>query len=527
MNANKVIFNNTNQFKVVSVDNETNSFIIYILSKNKKSLCPNCEESSLKVHSYYTRKFADLPAFGKYSKIVLRARKFYCDTLECPLKIFTERYPAHFKPYQRRTERLHNKLLNIALESGGKSAERICDQLSIPVSDTTLLRIIEKTELPSNNSVIALGVDDWAIKKRERYGSILVDLSTNRPIGLLGDREENTLSGWLQERTQVKVISRDRYGNYQRGSTKGAPEAIQVTDRWHLLKNLGEAMRKILDREYSALKKVREANRETRAAEPRLLKSTVATAQQEKFKEVKSLLKQGVSILEISRRFKMSRITVRKYKHCEELPKKRCSAPTGLEKYLSYIKKRKAETPEIQLKTLHRELINLGYTGAYSTLSDGLARYKMAIGNKRGEKKVLPTNLSFWRPSITSQLFFKEAKKLSKNEADLLSDLCDSSTVLEQSLRLIRQFRHMMLKDRSSEGLDSWISKAINSSIAELRGFANGLKLDLKSIKNAFDLAWSNGPVEGNVNKLKTLKRQMYGRCSLGLLEKRLVLTPS
>jgi transposase len=120
--------------------------------------------------------------------------------------------------------------------------------------------------------VIALGVDDWAIKKRECYGSVLVDLTTNRPMGLLGDRGENTLSEWLQERTRVKVISRDRYGNYQRASTKGTPDAVQVTDRWHLLKNLGEAMRKILDREYSALKKVWEANRETRTAEPRFLK---------------------------------------------------------------------------------------------------------------------------------------------------------------------------------------------------------------------------------------------------------------
>ncbi|AMP99740.1 hypothetical protein AY601_2863 [Pedobacter cryoconitis] len=507
MNASQVIFNNVNQFKVVSVDNETDSFIIYISSKSKKSFCPNCEEASSKVHSYYTRKFADLPAFGKCSKIVLRARKFYCNTLECPLKVFTERYSDHFKPYQRRTDRLNIKLLNIVIESGGKSAERICNQLSIPISDTTLLRIIEKTELPSNNNVIALGVDDWAIKKRERYGSILVDLSTNRPIGLLGDREEKTLSLWLLERNQVKVISRDRYGNYQRASTKGAPEAIQVTDRWHLLKNLGEAMRKILDREYLALKKVREANRETKTTEPRILKSTVPSAQQRKFKEVKLLLEQGVPIKEIARRFKMSRITVRKYKNCEELPKKRYSSPTGLEKFLNYIKKRKIEVPEIQLKTLHQELSNLGYRGAYSTLSDGLARYKMAIGSKKREKKVLPTNLSFWRPSITSQLFFKEAKKLSKNEADILNDLCDSSATLRQSLWFIREFRQMMLRDRSSEGLESWISKAINSSINELRGFANGLRQDLKSIKNAFDLAWSNGPVEGNVNKLKTLKR--------------------
>lgn len=260
----------------------------------------------------------------------------------------------------------------------------------------------------------ALGVDDWAIKKRERYGSILVDLSTNRPIGLLGDREKNTLGLWLLERSQVKVISRDRYGNCQRTSTKGAAEAIQVTDRWHLLKNLSEAMRKILDWEYLALKKVREASRVTKETEPQLLKYTAPSAQQRKYKEVKLLLEQGVPIKEIARRFKMSRITGRKYKNCEELPKKRYSTPTGLEKFLRYITKRKTEVPEIQLKTLHKELSNLGYRGAYSTLSDGLARYKMTIGSKKGEKKLLPTNFSFWGPSITSQLFLRRQKSFQK-----------------------------------------------------------------------------------------------------------------
>ncbi|MBE8714815.1 ISL3 family transposase [Sphingobacterium hungaricum] len=307
MNVNKIIFNGTSQFKVVSVDSDMDSFTIYVLGKGKISFCPNCEQVSSKVHSYYTRKFADLPTFGKCSKIILRAHKFYCSTLECPLKVFTERYQDHFKPYQRRTDRLNIKLLNIVLESGGKSAERICNQLSIPVCDTTLLRLIEKAELPSNEDIIALGVDDWAIKKRERYGSILVDLVTNRPIGLLGDREEDTLCSWLQKRDSLQIISRDRYINFKNASTKGAPQAIQVTDRWHLLKNLGEAMRKILDREYSTLKKVREANSKTKMAEPRVLKSMIPSAQQEKFKEVKLLLEQGVSIQDIARRFKMSR----------------------------------------------------------------------------------------------------------------------------------------------------------------------------------------------------------------------------
>lgn len=527
MNASKIIFNTGDKFRIISVDNQNDMLHIYVQSTQKGSLCPNCCLKSSKIHSYYTRRVNDLPSFGKSSTLYLRARKYYCCTDECPLKVFTERFDNHFRPYQRRTGRLHDRLLNLAIETGGKPAERICSRFSIPVSDTTLLRIVDQAELPKHQGIIALGVDDWAIRKRERYGSILVDLVTNRPIGLLGDREEDTLSCWLKERGKIQVISRDRYANYQRGSTKGAPQAVQVADRWHLLKNLGEAVRKILDREHTAMKKVRNSQSETKLANPRVLKSMASPRQKEKFLEVKQLLQQDVPIREIARRFRMSRITIRKYKHCTELPRKIYTSPTGLEAHLNYVQKRRVENPEVSLREIHAELQSRGYPGAYSTLSDGLARHNLAIGKKKGTKTMLPSNLNLWRASRSSMLFFNDPQKLSKDESDILTQLCRASEVLKQSLSLIRQFRQMMFKDQCSAGLNDWLRRVRESSISELCGFAKGLQQDLAAVKNAFDLPWSNGPVEGNVNKLKTLKRQMYGRCSLRLLEKRLVLAPS
>ncbi|MBB5638344.1 transposase [Pedobacter cryoconitis] len=188
--------------------------------------------------------------------------------------MFTERFDDHFRPYKRITDRLKETLLNITLEAGGKSGERICKQFSIGISDSTLLRIIYNTVLPDCKEVIALGVDDWAIKKRDRYGSILVDLTTNKPIALLADREENTLTAWLKDRPEIQIVSRDRYGNYQRAVNKGAPQAVQVTDRRHLLKKLGEAVRKVIDREHAVMKKVRTVYQETKQAKiepPRVL----------------------------------------------------------------------------------------------------------------------------------------------------------------------------------------------------------------------------------------------------------------
>lgn len=185
--------------------------------------------------------------------IYLRSRKHRCLKTECDRKIFTERFDDHFEPCKRRTKRLDEKLLSAALETGGKAAERVCNTLSMPISDSTLLRLIHKTPLPPLGQLKAVGVDDWAYKKRDRYGSILVNLDTGKVIDLLPDREEKTLTSWWQGQPALEVITRDRYGKYMRAATMGAPQAIQVTDRWHLLKNLGEAIKRVMVREYARL----------------------------------------------------------------------------------------------------------------------------------------------------------------------------------------------------------------------------------------------------------------------------------
>lgn len=263
-------------------------------------------------------------------------------------------------------------------------------------------------------------------------GSILVDLATNKPIALLADREETTLTKWLKNRPEIQIISRDRYGNYQRAANKGAPQAVQVTDRWHLLKNLGEAVRKVIDREYAVMKKVRTVYQETKQVKIEPPKSLASERQHEKFRQVKKMLKEGFSIKEIARTFKMSRITIRKYRHCEELPRRNYPSHSGLEKHLNFIKKRLKEVPELQLKQLLTELTDRGYPGAYSILSDGLARYGFRLGKKRGMKIILPYNLALWRPSKTAMLFFGDQKKLTKQEHNILDELCKQSQILNQ-----------------------------------------------------------------------------------------------
>lgn len=180
MNATNLVFSEDDPFKVVSVENRQDEVSVYVQSKKRFGICPGCSSISKRVHSYYTRRLNDLPILGKPSRIYLRSRKFYCDIEECSLKVFTERFEFHFQPYKRRTCRLESKVMQLGLFAGGKAAERISDILSIPISDSTILRVIAKATLSKPELVTAVGVDDWAYKKRDRYGSILVNLHTGK-----------------------------------------------------------------------------------------------------------------------------------------------------------------------------------------------------------------------------------------------------------------------------------------------------------------------------------------------------------
>lgn len=256
----------------------------------------------------------------------------------------------------------------------GNSAERVCNSLSMPISDSTLLRLINKDPLPPLDQLKAVGVDDWAYKKRDRYGSILVNLDTGKIVDLLPDREEKSLENWRKKQPAIEVITHDRYHKYVQGATKGGPNALQVTDRWHLLKNLGEAVKRVMIREYSRLSKAMAPKTGSRRCKfPEALpagKRLPATdgVIKQRFDEMKTLQAKGMSISGISRVLSMNRITVRKYLSVEVLMRKSYRERGMIESYFNFIKQRMKEVPAIQLKTLWADLKEQGYPGAYSTL---------------------------------------------------------------------------------------------------------------------------------------------------------------
>jgi len=494
--------------------------------------CPECHTDSSKVHSYYDRTLADL-SFG-IRKVVLHldVRRFFCINPGCKRATFSEPLPDLAIRYARRTNQLHEALRDIAFELGGEGGSKLARNLYYgEISPDTLLRIIRCTSHDNHSTPRYLGVDDWAMRKGRKYGTILVDLERHAVIDLLPDRTSAVLETWLKAHPGVELITRDRSGSYSEGATRGAPNAIQIADRFHLLTNLTETLKQIVERNPGVLKISQPSpasfmpeNIETEPVAEQKVAQTMSaglTHKQELYRQVQELHHQKMSYRRIAKSLGMTTNTAMKYANLPEPPAKQIRSSRKTLGFEQYIGKRWDEGVRAP-KPLFLELANLGYKGSYKTITRYVAALRGPTHTHRdvhAAPKAPPSKL------LVSQAAFllgKPAEKLDEDEKKIVQHLCQTSNQINTAHELAQSFQKM-LRERIADEFENWLGAAEHSSVPGMKNFAAGLKRDYQAVKMALSQPWSNGQVEGQVNRLKLIKRQMQGRAKLDLLRQRVI----
>jgi len=521
--------------------------VVLLVATSPTASCPRCGAASDRIHSRYRRTVADLALRQRPVTLRLVVRKFRCTQLNCPQAIFCERLPQLLAPRARATARLIDAQEAIGKSLGGEAGARLATRLAMPTSPDTLLRRVKSASREPAPTPRYIGVDDWAIRKGQRYGTIIVDLERGCILDLLPGRDGAALETWLKEHPGVEMVSRDRWAAFAQATTAGAPQAQQVADRWHLLKNLREVIEKLLDRFYSKLQPaLEEPPASTEAPPPTASPVAENTAiplapvaappvlepapspkrlrRLERYERVRQLHAEGTSLRQIARELRMSTKTVRRYIAGGGCPDWKPGQPrrTRVNAYTAHIDRRITEGCR-NAAEVFRELAAQGYEGSSATVLRLFNRRLAAAGQQR-----VRVNAAAPRPNSppsARRLAFDFIRRPEDREAadeQRLERVRAIDAEVGAALHLADEFVRMV-RTRSGAGLADWLARAAETPAQEIRGFVGGVRQDEAAVQAGLSEAWSNGPVEGHVNRLKVIKRTMYGRAGLELLRARVL----
>jgi transposase len=513
--------------------------------------CPACAVPSSAVHSRYQRHLSDLPWGARAVHLQLSVRKFVCRQPACARRIFTERLPELVAPSARKTTRLITVLRAIGLALGGLAGARLAARLRLSISGATLLCLVRAAPMPSTPTLQAVGVDEWAWRRGRRFGTIVVDLASHRVVELLPERSAEAVGAWLARHPSITVVCRDRSSLYADAIGRGAPEAVQVVDRFHLVDNLRKTLEAYLQNQRAALQAAAACTAQVLTPPGSLVPTTPmyqgrrqrlqtpqggseGVARQHRhtpwvtiYETLHTLHAQGMPIATIARQLGISRPTVYAYLRRKTPPGPKRPQFHGsarvLTPYVPYLIRRWRESGANSAE-LWREIRALGYTHSARTVCRFITTLRRASeAGLAAEAQASPyTRPSGPSPRAVSFTLVCPAAKRSPAAEIYVEQLCQLEPGVARAYALSQAFL-VLVRERRGDALEAWMAEATDSGIAEVARFARGLQADLQAIQAGLTLEWSNGVTEGQIHRLKLVKRQGYGRAGFALLRQRVL----
>ena len=523
--------------------------VALVASTAPAAACPRCGNSTSRLHSRYRRTVADLPCQDRPVALRLMVRRFRCSRSDCPQVVFCERLPGLLDAHARSTTRLAGAHRAIGLALGGEAGSRLADRLDMPTSADTLLRRVKQAPDQPAPPPRYVGIDDWALRKGQRYGTIVTDLERGCVIELLPGRDGEALKTWRKEHPGIEVITRDRWAAFAQAAAEAAPQAKQVADRWHLLKNLREAVERLLARMSASVRAaLRDLPPEEKDEAPKSVLATTDGSPQtaapagavssdrpispreqartakrrqraEQYDRVRALRVEGLSLREVARAAGVSLKRVIRYlrsDHCPDWNPGRRS-PTQLDRFAAWVDAWITQGGRNAAER-HRYLSEQGCRASYDAVRRFVTR-RLGSTGRPGPRIGRLTQPAVAPPSARqlSFAFIRKEEDRTEEQRRQVERLPAGHATLQEAFQLAAWFAALVRQ--TAEGtLGDWLTLAEGSGCREMRSFAASLRQDEAAVAAALTEGWSNGPVEGQVNRLKMIKRSMYGRAGLQLL---------
>ena len=438
-----------------------------------------------------------------------------------------------------------------SLSIGASQASRLNPDFNLKASASSMLRRAHEAIITNENiAPKIIGVDDFAFQRGREYGTIIVDHEQGKVVDLLPDRTSKTLTKWLKSHPGIEIITRDRSHEYAKACTDGAPQAKQIIDRWHVLKNLRDALENFLSRHGKQIAEIAKEFKSPSRLPAYVRKTKIQTAQsksklrarQERILRARALFVEYNTITRVAQELPASKTFVRKAIRSEDLPELRNIARGGslLDPWISELELRFVRGLR-NGRQFWRELREIGYQGSYERIHDWVRFRGGQQKAREAAQKVTNTDgtvLTLTMPEIsvvseTSKirsfaprqlvwlLLFTDAK-INDQDAKILERLSVVCPEVFKARVLALEFKRI-IREKDVNALGAWFTAVKSSSLTDLMSFATGLERERKPLEAAITEVWSNGRVEGQVNRLKLLKRQGFGRAGFELLRKRVL----